>query len=52
MEHVKDMSRYLLEVGTLKEHIAAMEKFINAVTTNDEEMPSSFERVQLREVEI
>ena len=37
---------------TLDEHLAAMEKFINAMEASDEEIPPSFERIRLREVEI
>ena len=37
---------------TLNEHLAAMEKFIAAMETNNEEVPPLFERVRLREVEV
>ena len=31
---------------TLNEHLAAMEKFINAMQASDEEVPQSFERIK------
>ena len=37
---------------TLDEHLAAMDKFIKAMQESDEEVPPSFERIKLREVEI
>ena len=37
---------------TLDEHLAAMENFINAMQAIDEEVPPSFERIELREVEV
>ena len=37
---------------TLDEHLTAMEKFINAMQSSDEDVPLSFERIKLREVEV
>jgi len=38
--------------NTLDEHLAAMEKFINAMQADGEGMPPSFERIKLHEVEV
>ena len=39
------------QYATMNEHLAAMDEFINAIKTSDEDIPE-FERIALREVDI